>query len=168
MFRIYMLVFGILLTSCNQNELQHHSLIGYINPSNSFGPTDFKTCSDQVTLDYGYGYSTRDERPGYQGGGNEIKRLAINAYDRRLYSDSGFLTFRFVVNCHGEAGRFVIEEVDLNFNEHSFDKKLKKDLLNFVSQLDRWNPVCFGADYVDAYMFITFKLEDGQIIEVLP
>jgi hypothetical protein len=158
----------IISVSCEKTAEKRPIWIGYINPEMALYSNDFFTCSDTILLNYTSRASRYEKRAGYYGGNKVIKSLLLKQYNPDKYNDSGYLTFRFILNCKGEVGRFVIEEADLNFEDYSFDEGLKKELLEFTRNLDSWRPLCFREENKDVYMYLTYKIKDGKVIEILP
>jgi hypothetical protein len=48
------------------------------------------------------------------------------------YTYSGNLNIRFVINCEGETGRYIIHKNDLNLIPKKFDHKLKEQLFKLT------------------------------------
>jgi hypothetical protein len=80
--------------------------IGYINPSSTMdNGSSFKLCEQEVKI-RDYYNSTPEAQFGL--GKKEMVNKIMSQIDRnKLFSESGYLTFRFVINCHGQAGRFT-------------------------------------------------------------
>lgn len=80
----------------------------------------------------------------------------------------GFIRIRFVVNCEGKAGRFRTLQADYDYNEIKFDKKVVNQLLEITKGIDAWKIMYRYEIPVDYYFYLIFRLEDGQITEILP
>ena len=78
------------------------------------------------------------------------------------------MTFRFVVNCEGKAGRYMVIQNNLDLEPKVFDEKLTSHLFTITQGLKEWRPVILENEPRDYYMYITYKLLDGKIIEILP
>lgn len=141
--------------------------IGYIHPDSAlFGAGSFQPCGDsRQILDYYNG--TPDA--GYTGGKRALW-AAINPQvdPAALRRESGYLTFRFVVNCKGEAGWFVLEQAGLDYRKKVFDQQTIRHLSGIVAGLKAWHPTVFRGKPQDAYCYLTFKLKDGEIVDLLP
>jgi hypothetical protein len=72
------------------------------------------------------------------------------------------------MNCKGERGRYICEEANLDFEPKRFDKEVRDYLLKQVIKTKGWKPQPLGEETRDAYVYITFRLKDGKIIELLP
>lgn len=77
-------------------------------------------------------------------------------------TDSGFHSIRFIVNCEGHVGRLREQSMDSNYQEIQLAESLKKAIKNKLLSFDQWPT---GRDF---YQYLTFKIEQGQIKEVLP
>ncbi len=125
---------------------------------------DFKPCGDYI-----FEYYNGNSHDVFIGGKYAFKKTVFPLIDSALlFQESGYLTFRFVVNCKGQIGRLVTEMVDENFNETVFNKKTVDHLAGILLDLDSWKVNKFRGKEMDAYTYITFKFKDGKIIEILP
>jgi len=144
----------------SENQFEHR--IAYIDPENSLLSEGFETCYDYI-----YDYYN-PERPTYISGKNGLRKFIHKNYKNNGYSDSGYLNIRFVINCKGETGRYVVHENDLNLIPKKFTPELKKQLFELTTQLNEWNPNFIRGEKVDSYMYISYRIEHGEIIEILP
>lgn len=150
------------------SDNQYENRVAYIDSENSLLSEGFETC-DEYIFDY-----YNPERATYSSGKNGLRKFILNNYKNNGYSDSGYLNIRFVINCRGQAGRYIIHENDLNLEPQQFNKNLKQQLFDLTVQLKEWNPnkINFKKDdkivAVDSYMYISYRIENGEIIEILP
>lgn len=165
---VFIFIGFLIISQCNESKKEMEFWVGHIDPENAYKSLGFETCQDTIKHLYHHRASRKEERAGYHGGNRAIKLHIDERFDSHEFKDSGYLTFRFIMNCKGEVGRFIVEEVDLSFNESSFDKKLVKELLEITSSMDNWRPLCFHDENKDVYMFVTYKIVNGQIMEILP
>lgn len=170
MKKIYPLVLPIVLLACQgppENEVPEHK-VGYIEPNPTAG--DFKPCNaEDEILEYYNGRTSEDIPAGYNGGPAAIHRY-LNKQNPRLdlKSESGMYTVRFIINCEGHIGRFEVFENDLDYQPKSFDKEVAQSLLNFTKKLEDWRPNFTDGSYKDSFMYITYRLENGKILAILP
>lgn len=92
----------------------------------------------------------------------------MSHYENRGYTDSGYLNIRFVVNCKGEAGRYVIHENNLDLEPIAFSKDLVDQLFDITTQLKKWKPNVIREEKRDSYIYISYRIENGKITEILP
>jgi len=134
----------------------------YIDANTSLLSEGFQTCSDYI-FDY-----YNPERPTYNTGKNGLRTFILENYKNNGYTDSGYLNIRFVINCEGETGRYVMHENDLNLVPKKFDPKLREQLFKLTSSLDKWNPNVISGNKVDSYMYLSYRIENGEITEIIP
>jgi hypothetical protein len=149
-------------------KMKQHGLkrIAYINPKKSLtDDLNFHLCDKEADiLDY---YNT-DPDSHHPHKDSLRMQLAKSIDTNKLKQESGYLTFRFVMNCKGERGRYICEEANLDFEPKRFDKEVRDYLLKQVIKTKGWKPQPLGEETRDAYVYITFRLKDGKIIELLP
>lgn len=135
----------------------------YIDPANSLLNEGFEVCNEDYILQY-----YNPERATYSEGKNGLRNYILSNYKNKNYTDSGYLNIRFVINCKGEAGRYVIHENDLKLEPKTFTKDLKDQLFSLTTKLKKWNPNFTHDLDRDSYMYISYRIENGNITEILP
>lgn len=83
-------------------------------------------------------------------------------------SESGLVRIRFVVNCKGEADRYRLLTADLNYQPSEIDQRITDQLMKITKSLDGWETKYIRERPVDYYQYLLFKIEDGQIINIMP
>jgi hypothetical protein len=140
--------------------------VGYIDPKRILDKEAFSPCGAIDTIrDY---YNSDPDGRYIKNKNGLLKDIKTQLDSSLLKNESGFLTFRFVVNCNGEAGWFVSECVDLDYQSKEFDDELRNHLFNILYLLDSWRPVKLREAKQDAYFYITFRMIDGKITDILP
>lgn len=81
---------------------------------------------------------------------------------------NGYITVRFLVNCEGKTGLFRLSHLNPELENTVLDEKLKDKLLKFTKSLSGWMPKEIEGLKVDYYQYLTYKIEDGKVSEVLP
>jgi len=163
------LVEQIPLKEFEQMANQERHRVAYIDPSKALDQDDsFQTCHPIHEI-YDY-YNGQKKINCYKGGKKEIWKIVNQLQEEeKLYSESGYLTFRFVVNCKGEIGRVIAEQADLDFQRKQFNEATINHFYHILQQLTDWIPIKNrNKDAVDAYHYLTFKLKEGKLIEILP
>lgn len=141
--------------------------IAYIDPDQSLSDdSDFALCASEMQIaDY---YNARPNAQ-YLDGKREMERIIHEQVDpEKLLGQNGMLTFRFVVNCIGETGRFITEQVDFDYQRMQFSQEAVDHLLEIMVGLKQWQPLVVEEEPRDAYVYITFKIQHGEIIDILP
>jgi hypothetical protein len=152
----------IILCSCGQESKKYTNDIGHINPKTALGDKNFKTCKNKI-----FEYYNSEPDGGYKHGKKALRDSVLRKYSMSI-NESGYLTFRFVVNCEGKGGRYMVIQNDLDFKPKEFDEELTSHLFTITQDLKEWRPVILENESRDYYMYITYKLLDGKIIEILP
>ena len=83
-------------------------------------------------------------------------------------SQNGLIRIRFIVNCKGETDRFRIISMDENYNEKKFSINITEQLLLICKELKGWLPKKLDGKEVDYYQYLIFKINRGNLIEILP
>lgn len=161
-------IFLTALYACGQpaetkNEYPRH--VGDIEYDPLIDDPAFKVCDYEAIHQY-YNFGK-----GLQYNGEKIK---INEHfrnklrPREKEGESGFITIRFVVNCEGQTGRYRIQGMDNEYNPKKFSEDLITKLLDLSKQLDGWIPGEYEGRRFDYYQYLTFKIENGNVIEIMP
>jgi len=138
--------------------------VGYIDPEKSLLSDGFETCGDYI---YDY-YNGGDDRTKYIKDKNGLRDFILDNYENKNYTDSGYLNIRFVVNCEGEAGRYVIIENSLELEPAAFSKDLRSQLFELTTQLSEWKPLVINNEPKDSYMYLSYRIENGEITQIIP
>ena len=140
---------------------------GYIHPEQTISDdSEFQLCGHiKRVADY-YNSTPRGE---YLLGKRALMDTIYSNVDTsKLFGQSGFLVFRFVVNCEGKAGRFIAEGYDLNYQPMEFEEETVDHLFRILQRLEEWRPVVIADEARDAYFYINLKIQNGEITDILP
>jgi|SRR6478609_10982791 len=140
--------------------------VGDIAFDAKFDDPTFKICSEHSVhhqyYNFGKGVQYKGEKPA-------IEKHFKEVYSNKMQGETGYITIRFVVNCDGKTGRFRVQEMNNNYESKIFNKSLVARLLTLTKQLNGW---IIGIDSnnkkVDYYQYLTFKIENGKLLEILP
>lgn len=139
--------------------------VGDIQFDKNMDNPDFKRCMDK---DYGIQYY--NDSNGFQYKGEKI--AIIQELEKLNLSSSkkinGYITIRFVVNCEGKTGLFRTQQMNENYLEENLDTDLVEKLLNFTKSLKDWIPKESQGAKLDYYQYLTYKIENGKVSEILP
>jgi hypothetical protein len=99
----------------------------------------------------------------------EKTRMFLQKQNKQ-YTGSGYITFRFRVDCEGKAMKRVqVLQTDENYISQHFDKDFVGQLFSFVKTLDKWKIAKNNKGEPYSYTtFVTFKIKDGQVINIIP
>ncbi|NQY28470.1 MAG: hypothetical protein HRT69_03255 [Flavobacteriaceae bacterium] len=146
----------------DKNKYPHY--IGYINPTTSVLNDGFTLCDDEKIFGKHHGspeFSFKTNKKNF-------RESVLASYNFSKYSDSGYLNFRFLVNCEGKAGRFEINELNLDLEKVDLNDDMVEELLTLTSDEKHWNIFYTKELPRNYYMYILYRIEDGKITEILP
>ena len=160
-----------LLFSCKtekqaDSENEYLRWVGDIQHNKTTDKPDFKICNgDEQILQYfnlGAGPLYPEEK-------SALLEIFETHYEPvKGTGQSGLIRIRFVVNCEGKAGRFRIIQADNDYNEIEFDKRITSQLLEITKGIEAWKVMYWRENPADYYFYLIFKINDGQITEILP
>lgn len=139
--------------------------IGNISFDEKTDRKDFILCNENQIYQY------FNDSNGFQYKGEKI---AIEEEFQKKYNsgnvkkENAWVRIRFVVNCNGESDRFRIVAANYNYEPIEIDKNLMAQLLNITKSLNGWIPKFVKGKKIDYYQYLTFKIKDGKIDEILP
>lgn len=142
-------------------------LVGYIDPRKTIDRgADFELCAS-ATGDYPF-FMGRAETH-YRGGKRSLRDTVTARLDTVLLAQtSGYLTFRFMIDCRGETGHFVTDQADLDFGIKTFSEATVRHLYDIIRTLPGWEPATPRGQPRDTYTYLTFKFRDGTLVDLLP
>ena len=164
------LLFSI-LCSCQTdkkgNEKEEYlRWVGDIEQNHQIDETDFKVCNDDDKI---LQYFNLGEGPVYNGEKSKIVSTFKTKYKPVTgNNENGLIRIRFVVNCEGKAGRFRVLQSDYDYEEKAFDKEIVSQLLNITKGIEKWEVFKRKEISVDYYMYLIFKITEGQLTQILP
>ena len=169
-FSAIVLFFSI-LWSCKtdkkvSNKEKYLRWVGDIEHNDQVDELDFKVCNgDDKILQY----FNLGEGPTYNGEKSTILNAFKSKYQPLLNKNqNGLIRIRFIVNCEGKAGRFRVLQSDYSYKEKEFNKEIVSQLLSITKQINNWEVLYKQENAVDYYMYLIFKITDGQLTEILP
>ncbi len=140
--------------------------VGDIEYDPTIDKDSFNLCNSETEIHQYFNDSNGLE---YKGEKIEIERKFENLYKPSNSSaDNGLINVRFVVNCKGETSRFRFYEMDSSYKETNFNKTVVEQILAITRSLNGWNPKTIDGKPVDYYQVLSFVIENGQIIDILP
>ncbi|MBQ4912832.1 hypothetical protein J8L85_00185 [Maribacter sp. MMG018] len=140
--------------------------VGDIEQNDQIDETAFKVCNgDDKILQY----FNLGNGPIYAG----EKSKVLNTFKSKYKpisgkKENGLIRIRFIVNCEGKAGRFRVVQSDYDYQEKEFDDEIVSQLLNITKGIENWEVLKQNEVPIDYYMYLIFKITDGQLTEILP
>ena len=88
---------------------------------------------------------------------------------KQAYAGSGYVTFRFVVDCAGQRQpRVQVLQTTAQYQPTHFDKALVEALYAYFQTLTEWRVGAMQNAPVNYLAYLTFKLKDGNVVAVVP
>ena len=140
--------------------------VGDIEQNDQIDELDFKVCNgDDKILQY----FNLGEGPVYSGEKSYILKTFQSNFKRIIdKKENGYIRIRFIVNCEGKAGRFRVLQSGYDYQEKEFNQEIVSQLLNITKGIENWEVFYRNEVPVDYYMYLIFKIKDGQLTEILP
>ncbi len=163
----------LLFTACNSqpsSQAKKVYAVGHIPLEKAILlDSTFKACNEGHLYQY-YNQNAGSDKPaGYIGGATAIKKFIREHHPNLdLEGASGLFTLRFMINCEGRTDRYEWVENDLDYQPRKFAPEVAKKLFEIHQELKNWRPIYINGAYRDCFMYTTFKIKHGEIIEVLP
>lgn len=166
MKQLFFLSALIWLASCTTQTKQREVLrhVGDIIFDPKVDTTDFEPCHEDLAFQY-YNFSNATQ---YKGEKIAIVRAFQDRFKPVSETEHGYVTIRFIVNCEGQTGWFRVITMDENYDEKTFSKELTDQLLKITQELDGWKPGEFDNENYDYYQYLTFKITNGSIENIMP
>jgi hypothetical protein len=122
-----------------------------------------KICDPKVAPDF-YSVSAKNNKSSYQ-----ILHEWVSVFKKPAnFTQSGFLTIRFIVNCKSEPICFNIYEMDAAYQKTDFDADVKKQLIAFIKKMGGWKQVEYEGKPSNYFYYLHFNITKGNFISVSP
>lgn len=162
---ITILLIYVVCASCAQERVPTKLRnVGDIPEDPQIDERDFKVCNPDETFQY-YNFSKGLQ---YKGEKAAIKKKFQSVQSKGNTADHGYITIRFIVNCEGKTGRFRIQQMDMNYQPDKFPDELVQKLLSTTKSLNGWEIGMYEGVARDYYQYLTFKIENGELKEIMP
>ncbi|WP_300025483.1 hypothetical protein [uncultured Maribacter sp.] len=169
--KILTVLFCTILFSCletpseTKTEKKYFNDLGEIPFDEEFDDINFKLCHEDITFPFNYGGIGLV----YEGEKKQlVKTFTDNYQSSEIKGQNGFITIRFIINCEGKTGRFRVTEMDFNLKPKKFDKTISGKILDITKNLSGWKPHEQNGRTFDYQQYLTFKLNDGELTDILP
>lgn len=167
--RILTFALFVSIFACKNDEKKSETLyLNHVGDTHFVAETDstgFQPCHPDLAYQYyNFGGSAR-----FKG-----EKPAIERYFRERYKaeenqqENGYFTVRFLVNCEGKSSWFRTEAMDLEYQPKQFHSAISNQLLQLTKALEGWTVAEYEGQTYDYYQYLTFKIENGQLSEILP
>jgi hypothetical protein len=134
--------------------------VGDIPFDASIDNSEFVVCDEEYIVQY---YSANTY---YEGGERAIKKELAKILNNLDFDKSGTITFRFIVNCNNQAGRFRVKMVNTDLKETSFKSSNIKQMQETIKSLNSWHAGKWNNQPLDTYYNLSFKIQNGKITDI--
>lgn len=165
---ILILLASVLWNGCSKSKSEDSTYLRWVGDieANDQDDPNFELCHSEAQV---LQYFNLQQGAKYIGEKPEIIRYFKENYKiEKKITQSGWIRIRFIVNCNGEAGRFRLLESDKNYKAVKFDPTISSQLLNLTKKIKEWPKLSKKDKAVDYYFYLTFKIQNGEILEILP
>ncbi|WP_407401348.1 hypothetical protein [Chryseobacterium sp.] len=165
---LFLLLFASVFMQCQtEKEMTstYSAQVGDIFFEEKIDDPKFKRCFEK---DLGFQYY--NDTKGFEFEGEKIaiiKQLEKLKLQGNKESN-GYITFRFLVNWEGKSGLFRAKSMNFNYIEENSDQILANQLLSFTKKLEGCKIKEYNGVKLDYYQYLTYKIEDGKVSEILP
>ncbi len=128
--------------------------------------SEFKICDEERIV--GWFASAATYVTIYRGGKTQFKKFIRKNYKKVNETDNGFLNLRFIINCEGEVGRMEVNELDDNYEKTKLSPEFVQQMIALSSRNSNWAVPKFDSEKRDSYMYLIYKIKNGEITEILP
>ncbi len=154
------------LLSCREEKTRLN--VGEIVYDAELDAQDFELCNEKKVPEY-YGRVVEGKPATYSGEMYEVYKKYDGVDAQEITGENGYITIRFIVNCHGKSGRFRVQEMGFDYKPKRFDPELVEQLLAITKSLDGWiPPVDHGGTAYDFYQYLSFRIENGNLTNIMP
>ncbi|RZL02406.1 MAG: hypothetical protein EOO62_22415 [Hymenobacter sp.] len=88
---------------------------------------------------------------------------------KQAYAGSGYVTFRFVIDCAGHRQpRVQVLQTDAQYHDYHFNSALVEALYAYFQTLTEWRVGRLQDKAVNYIAYLTFKIKDGNVVAVVP
>lgn len=144
-------------------------MIGDIAYNPTIDTADFQLCKEENLAIQYYAFTKTFNKSTYLQEKSEVWKIFEENYKPIIVEQaSGLLRIRFLVNCQGKAGRFRVIGMDKNYQEKVFPDAITQQLITITKNLLEWEVFDKQNQKRDYYQYLIFKIENGNIIDILP
>lgn len=149
----------------NENKSVYPNYVGDIEFNSEIDNKEFELCNSKRIFQY-FNNSGGLE---YEGEKLEIEQEFTEKYKSEIIeNENGLIRINFVVNCKGKTDRFRLISMNQNYQEKFFVKSITEQLMSIAKNLKGWKGKKIKEKEIDYFQYLIFKIENGQIKEILP
>jgi hypothetical protein len=142
----------------------YKNYVGYIDQDKALLNNKYELCNESRIY---HTYSSAGFKA-YSGTKKQFREAVNSEFNTNNYTDSGYLNFRFLVNCEGNPGWFEIIQMNLDLEESSLNQEMVNELFKFTANPNHWNSITYDEIAHNYYMYISYRIENGKVTEIIP
>jgi hypothetical protein len=149
----------------SETKSEYPNYVGDIEFNSEIDNKDFELCNSKHIFPY---FNNSDGLE-YEGEKLAIEKEFAEKYKSEITkNETGLIRINFVVNCKGKTDRFRLISMGENYEEKVFTKSVTEQLLSISKNLKGWKGKKYNEKEIDYYQYLIFKIENGQLKEILP
>jgi hypothetical protein len=149
----------------NETKSEYPNYVGDIEFNSETDNKDFEICNSKHI----YQYFNIGDGLMYEGEKLSIEKEFAEKYKSEIIkNETGLIRINFVVNCKGKTDRFRLISMGENYEEKVFVKSITEQLMGITKNLKGWKGKKYKEREIDYYQYLIFKIENGQLKEILP
>jgi hypothetical protein len=165
-FTITIVLFFLFTCQSNNDVKSYLRWVGDIEYDDQKDDPNFNVCNGENNV---LQYFNLEKGPVYFGEKTEINNTYMSQFKPiEDKTQNGLIRIRFVINCEGKASRFRVLQSNDNYHQIEFDKRIISQLLDITKTIEQWEVLYREENPMDYYMYLIFKITDGQLTEILP
>lgn len=149
----------------SETKSEYPNYVGDIEFNSGIDNIDFELCYSKHI----YQYFNIGDGLVYEGEKLAIEKEFTEKYKSEIIkNETGLIRINFVVNCKGKTDRFRLISMGENYKEKVFAKSIAEQLMSITKNLKGWKGKKYKEKEIDYYQYLIFKIENGQLKEILP
>jgi len=97
-----------------------------------------------------------------------IKYFAENYESKGFEKTNGYVTIRLYINNEGMEGKFRMQTMDFEYQPVELNKKFCNHILLLTKNYKGWNAIQYEDKSLGYYCYLSFKIINGEIKEIMP
>lgn len=162
----YLFLFPLFIFSQEKEAKSlYQNFVGDIEFDKESDDENFELCFDKHI----YQYFNDSNGFNYEGEKLAVENEFSKEYKSKIIpNETGLIRINFIVNCKGQTDRFRLIAMDEDYNPKEFDESITEQLLRIAKSLKGWKGKQIKGNKIDYYQYLIFKIENGQLKEILP
>ena len=144
----------------SETELDH---IGLIPHDPRIDTLDFQVCNENQIYPFFH-----HRNVSFKGEKRALVDEIMSKFESTTSGEEGYITIRFVVNCDGISGRFRMIQMDDSYQFKTFSEDLRNQIYGITTSLEGWDVMKIEEVSYDYVRYLTYKIKDGAVTDILP